>query len=49
MVCLAQAYGAGDFSLAYPLARGGGAMVAAIGGVAFLDDRLAASATSPSS
>ena len=34
------AYGAGDFSLAYPLARGGGAMVAAIGGVAFLDDRL---------
>jgi drug/metabolite transporter (DMT)-like permease len=40
VVCLAQAYGAGDFSLAYPLARGGGAMVAAIGGVAFLDDRL---------
>ena len=40
VVCLAQAYGAGDFSLAYPLARGGGAMVAAIGGIAFLDDRL---------
>ena len=40
VVCLARAYGAGDFSLAYPLARGGGAMVAAIGGVAFLDDRL---------
>jgi drug/metabolite transporter (DMT)-like permease len=40
VVCLAEAYGAGDFSLAYPLARGGGAMVAAIGGVAFLDDRL---------
>ena len=38
--CLARAYGAGDFSLAYPLARGGGAMVAAIGGVAFLDDQL---------
>jgi drug/metabolite transporter (DMT)-like permease len=37
---LARAYAAGDFSLAYPLARGGGAMVAAIGGVAFLDDRL---------
>ena len=28
VVCLAEAYGAGDFSLAYPLARGGGAMVA---------------------
>ena len=42
VACLAQAYGAGDFSLAYPLARGGGAMVAAIGGVAFLDDRLTA-------
>ena len=40
VACLAQAYGAGDFSLAYPLARGGGAMVAAIGGIAFLDDRL---------
>ena len=40
VVCLARAYGAGDFSLAYPLARGGGAMVAAIGGVAFLDDQL---------
>ena len=42
VVCLARAYGAGDFSLAYPLARGGGAMVAAIGGVAFLDDELSA-------
>ena len=40
VVCLAEAYGAGDFSLAYPLARGGGAMVAAIGGFAFLDDQL---------
>ena len=40
VACLAQAYEAGDFSLAYPLARGGGAMVAAIGGIAFLDDRL---------
>ena len=40
VVCLAHAYGAGDFSLAYPLARGGGAMVAAVGGIAFLDDRL---------
>ena len=42
VVCLARAYGAGDFSLAYPLARGGGAMVAAIGGIAFLDDELSA-------
>src|SRR5688572_21335767 len=40
VACLARAYGAGDFSLAYPLARGGGAMVAAIGGIAFLDDQL---------
>ena len=42
VVALARAYGAGDFSLAYPLARGGGAMVAAIGGFAFLDDELSA-------
>jgi len=42
VVSLARAYGAGDFSLAYPLARGGGAMVAAVGGVAFLDDHLSA-------
>jgi drug/metabolite transporter (DMT)-like permease len=42
VACLAQAYQAGDFSLAYPLARGGGAMVAAIGGIAFLDDELSA-------
>ena len=42
VACLARAYGAGDFSLAYPLARGGGAMVAAIGGIAFLDDELSA-------
>jgi drug/metabolite transporter (DMT)-like permease len=37
---LARAYDAGDFSLAYPLARGGGALVAAIGGLLFLDDQL---------
>jgi uncharacterized membrane protein len=42
VVCLARAYGAGDFSLAYPLARGGGALVAAIGGIALLDDHLSA-------
>jgi drug/metabolite transporter (DMT)-like permease len=39
---LSSAYHHGDFSLAYPLARGGGALVAAIGGVAFLGDELSA-------
>ncbi|TMK66645.1 MAG: EamA family transporter [Actinobacteria bacterium] len=34
------AYYHGDFSVAYPVARGGGAVAAAVGGVAFLDDRL---------
>lgn len=38
---LVQAYTHGDFSLAYPLARGGGAFFAAIGGVLFLGDVLA--------
>lgn len=33
---------AGDFSLTYPLARGSGAVVAAVGGVLFLDDVLGA-------
>ena len=37
---LVRAYHHGDFSLAYPLARGGGALVAAIGGVVFLSDEL---------
>jgi len=40
VVALARAYDHGDFSLAYPLARGGGALVAAIGGLVLLDDRL---------
>jgi drug/metabolite transporter (DMT)-like permease len=40
VLALARAYGAGDFSLAYPLARGGGALVAALGGLVLLDDRL---------
>lgn len=40
VICLARAYGAGDFSLAYPLARGGGALAAAVGGLVLLDDRL---------
>jgi drug/metabolite transporter (DMT)-like permease len=37
---LAWAYDHGDFSVAYPLARGGGALAAAIGGIALLDDVL---------
>jgi len=37
---LVRAYHHGDFSFAYPLARGGGALLAAIGGVAFLGDYL---------
>ena len=41
---LVQAYHHGDFSLAYPLARGGGALIAAVGGVAFLSDTLSAGA-----
>jgi drug/metabolite transporter (DMT)-like permease len=40
-VCaLVRAYHHADFSFAYPLARGGGALVAAIGGVTFLSDEL---------
>jgi multidrug transporter EmrE-like cation transporter len=37
---LARAYDHGDFSLVYPIARGGGALLAAIGGLALLDDHL---------
>ena len=37
---LVSAYHHADFSFAYPLARGGGALLAAIGGVAFLSDEL---------
>jgi drug/metabolite transporter (DMT)-like permease len=40
VVLLARAYDHGDFSLAYPLARGGGAVAAAIGGLVLLDDDL---------
>jgi drug/metabolite transporter (DMT)-like permease len=40
IIGLVGAYEHGDFSLAYPLARGGGAMVAALGGAAFLHDDL---------
>ena len=41
---LVAAYRHGDFSLAYPLARGTGALVAAVGGALVLDDRLPAPA-----
>lgn len=37
---LARAYDHGDFSLVYPMARGGGALLAAIGGIVLLDDHL---------
>ncbi|MBM3671582.1 MAG: hypothetical protein FJW86_05295 [Actinobacteria bacterium] len=40
VVALVRAYHHGDFGIAYPLARGGGALVAAIAGVAFLSDDL---------
>lgn len=37
---LARTYDLADFSVTYPIARGGGALVAAIGGVVLLDDEL---------
>ena len=37
-VLLARAYEVGDFSLAYPIARGGGALLAGLGGIALLGD-----------
>jgi drug/metabolite transporter (DMT)-like permease len=37
---LGHAYRHGDFSLAYPVARGGGALVAAVGGIVLLGDDL---------
>jgi drug/metabolite transporter (DMT)-like permease len=39
-VLLTRAYDTGDFSEVYPLARGGGALLAAIGGLALLGDRV---------
>jgi drug/metabolite transporter (DMT)-like permease len=39
---LARAYDHGDFSLVYPMARGGGALLAAIGGLLLLGDHLSA-------
>jgi drug/metabolite transporter (DMT)-like permease len=40
LVALASAYDHGDFSLAYPIARGGGALLAGIGGIVLLGDEL---------
>lgn len=37
---LAKAYASGDFSVVYPIARGGGAALAGLGGVVFLGDRI---------
>ena len=39
---LARAYDRGDFSVTYPIARGSGAVLAAIGGVILLNDSLSA-------
>ena len=41
---LVAAYQHGDFSTAYPIARGGGALLAALGAVVVLDDHLPAAA-----
>src|SRR4051794_29302478 len=41
---LAMAYTVGDFSVSYPLARGGGAALAGVGGVGLLCDQLGAGA-----
>lgn len=40
VLALARAYDHGDISFAYPLARGGGALVAALAGLVLLGDRL---------
>ncbi len=40
LIGLGWAYRHGDFSLAYPIARGGGALISAIGGIMLLDDEL---------
>jgi drug/metabolite transporter (DMT)-like permease len=42
VVALTRAYRHGDFSFAYPLSRGGGALLAAVGGVLLLADTLSA-------
>jgi drug/metabolite transporter (DMT)-like permease len=40
VLALVRSYHHGDFSLAYPMARGTGALLAALGGVLLLDDHL---------
>ncbi len=40
IVALARSYDLADFSVTYPIARGSGALLAAAGGVLFLDDHL---------
>jgi drug/metabolite transporter (DMT)-like permease len=40
IVALARSYDLADFSVTYPIARGSGALLAAVGGVVLLDDRL---------
>lgn len=40
-VLLAKAYNVGDFSRAYPIARGGGALLAGLGGIVLLGDTFA--------
>lgn len=40
LAALVAAYSHGDFSLTYPMARGSGALLAAVGGVALLGDEL---------
>lgn len=40
VMTLARAYNIGDFSVTYPIARGTGSLLAAIGGVLFLSDHL---------
>jgi drug/metabolite transporter (DMT)-like permease len=42
VVGLARAYDHGDFSTVYPIARGSGALLAGIGGIVLLGDRLGA-------
>jgi uncharacterized membrane protein len=40
VIGLSRAYNSGDFSLTYPLARGGGALLAAVGGAVVLHDKM---------
>lgn len=40
VLALSRAYDLGDFSMSYPIARGGGALLGAIGGVVVLNDNL---------